>query len=86
MVLGSISQIYSQVGIGATEPQATLDVNGSMHVSGIKSSFQQIEAVRIIGVDEDGNLVEVDVDENLILENNKIRANDRIPRFGDIPI
>lgn len=85
IVLGSFSQSFSQVGIGTTEPQAMLDVNGSFRVTGIKSSYSDINAVRILGVDEDGNFVEVEVDENLILENNKIRANNKVSRLGDIP-
>ena len=80
-----VFQSFSQVGIGTTEPQSTLDVNGTIRVRGIKSSYQDVEAVRIIGLDEHGNFVEVEVDENLILENNTIRANNRISRFGTIP-
>jgi len=76
---------FSQVGIGTTDPQSTLDVNGTLRVSGIKSSFQDVEAVRIVGLDEDGNFVEVEVDENLILENNQLRALNNRFKFGTVP-
>ncbi len=76
---------FSQVGINTTDPQSTLDVNGTIRVTGIKSAYQDVEAVRILGVDEDGNFVEVEIDENLILEDNRIRANSRISRLGTIP-
>lgn len=76
---------FSQVGIGTTDPQSTLDVNGTLRVTGLKSSLQEVQAVHIVGLDEDGNFVEVEVDENLILENNKIRATNRILKIGDVP-
>ena len=84
LLLFSIS-CFSQVGINTTDPQSTLDVNGTLRVSGLKSALQDVEAVRIVGLDEEGNFVEVDVDENLVLENNKIRATNRILKIGDVP-
>jgi hypothetical protein len=78
---------YAQVGINTTEPTSTLDVNGTIRVRGAKfSSYDNdIIAKHIIGIDDDGNMVEVEVDENLILENNKIRAVNQILKIGDVP-
>lgn len=78
---------YSQVGINTTDPTSTLDVNGTIRVRGAKYSLNSNEtiATRIIGIDDDGNMVEVEVDENLILENNRIRAIDQLLKIGDVP-
>lgn len=78
---------YAQVGINTTEPTSTLDVNGTIRVRGAKFSANNndIIAKRIIGIDDEGNIVEVEVDENIILENNKLRAVNQILKIGDVP-
>ncbi len=77
----------AQVGINTTEPTSTLDVNGSMRIrKASRTPAYDILATRIIGVDELGNLVEVEVDENLVLENNRLRSTNRILKIGDIPL
>ncbi len=79
---------YAQVGINTTKPTTTLDVNGTMRLRGVKSSSyaDDVEAVRVVGIDADGNLVEVEIDENLILENNRIRAIDSKVRMGSTSV
>jgi hypothetical protein len=77
---------YSQVGINTTEPTTTLDVNGDMRIRGLRENENAIIAKKIVGVDDNGNFVEVEVDENLILENNRIRAINRREKIGDIPV
>lgn len=72
----------SQVGVNTTEPTSTLDVNGTIRVRGVKNSNSI--AQRIVGIDDQGNFVEVEVEDNLILENNTIRAVDRTSKIGDV--
>jgi hypothetical protein len=77
-------QSFGQVGINTTEPSATLDINGNIRVRKMNSSFTNSVAVKIVGLDEDGNFVEVDVDENVILEENKLRVVENRYRFANI--
>ena len=74
---------FSQVGIGTTEPTATLDIDGNIRVRKMNSSFTNSEAVKIVGLDHDGNFVEVEVDENIILENNMLRVVENRYRFAN---
>jgi len=77
---------YAQVGINTTEPTSTLDVNGNLRIrKADRSTDNDIVATRIVGIDDAGNIVQVEVDENLILENNRIRATNRILKIGDVP-
>lgn len=80
-VLCSASPLLSQVGINTTQPTATLDIDGNLRVRGIKELQQEFVATKILGVDDDGNFVEVEVGENVILENNTLRAVERRVRF-----
>ena len=68
-----VSSIFSQVGINTTNPSADLDVNGTMRVRNL-STNSDMDALKILGLDEDGNFVEVEIDENIILEDNKLRV------------
>ena len=77
-------QAFSQVGINTTEPTATLDVNGNIRVRKMNDSFTDSVAEKLVGMDENGNFVLVDVDENVILEENKLRAVERRYRFASI--
>ena len=77
-------QAFSQVGINTTEPTATLDVDGNIRIRKMNSSFTNSVAVTIVGMDEDGNFVLIDVDENIILEDNKLRAVERRYRFASV--
>ena len=77
-------QAFSQVGIGTTEPTATLDVDGTIRVRNMIDSFTLSEAEKIVGLDVDGNFVMIDVDENVILEENKLRVVENRYRFAGI--
>jgi hypothetical protein len=77
-------QCFAQIGINTKEPTSTLDVNGSLRVRGSNNS--RTVATKIVGVDENGNFVDVVVAKNLILENNTIHAIDRHSEIGDIPV
>ena len=79
-------QAFSQVGINTTNPTATLDVDGNIRVRHMFDNFTDAQAEVIVGMDEDGNFVLVDVDENIILENNKLRAVERRYRFASITV
>jgi len=75
-------QAFSQVGINTTEPTATLDVDGNIRVRKMNDSFTDSVAEKIVGMDEDGNFVLIDVDENVILEENKLRVVENRYRFA----
>lgn len=83
---------YGQVGINTIEPTATLDVNGGIRVRGVKAFGENnnLQAKKIIGIDDEGNFVEVEIDKNVILQNNKLSAIDRTVEFAsttnNIPI
>lgn len=77
---------FAQVGINTTEPTQTLDINGTLRVRGIKSSQDNLngpEAIRIVGIDDEGNMVEVDVADNIILENNQLYAINNKEKISD---
>lgn len=75
---------FAQVGINTTAPTNTLDIDGGLRVRGAKSTENnEINAVKIIGVDEKGNFVEVDMAENIVLENNRLRSITRSVEIGE---
>ncbi|MDC7996146.1 hypothetical protein [Altibacter sp. HG106] len=82
---------FAQVGIGTTEPTSMLDVDGGIRIritdsDGLRNSRdQEIQALFVIGVDDEGNFIQVKVDENLTLQDNELRAYDRKKEVGDVP-
>lgn len=82
IALFSAVQVFSQIGIGTTEPTATLDIDGNIRVRKMNNSLTNSNAVLIVGLDETGNFVEVQVDENIILEDNKLRVVENRYRFA----
>ncbi|RDK83257.1 hypothetical protein [Marinirhabdus gelatinilytica] len=79
---------YAQVGINTTRPDATLHVDGNLIITdtgGTTLEGESIEATRIVGIDDDGNIVEITTDENLYLENNVLKLVERKKEIGDIP-
>lgn len=82
LLIGCMST--AQVGINTTEPTATLDVNGTLRLRDAEKGPNDVIATKIVGIDDSGNIVQVEVAENLILENNTIRANDKILTIGDV--
>ena len=84
LIFCCIAPLWSQDGINTTDPQATLDINGTIRVRDFKNSIDNDAiAVKIIGIDEDGNFVQVDVDENVILEDNKLRVVENRYRIAE---
>lgn len=73
LALCCVSLSFSQIGINTTEPSATLDVNGTIRVRNFMPNYG-VEATKIIGIDEEGNFVEVVVGENIILDHNELRV------------
>ena len=76
-------QVFSQVGINTTTPTSTLDVNGSLRVRTVDSIPENVEALRLIGVDQDGYFIPVEAEDNIILENNTLRAIETKYGFGN---
>jgi hypothetical protein len=79
-------QVSAQVGIGTTQPTSTLDVNGTLRVRSMDSLSSGHEALRLIGLDQDGFYVPVKIGENVILENNVLKAVESQFGFGDSEI
>ena len=65
--------IFSLVGNNKTDSSTDLYINGTFQVLKFTSS-SNMNAKKILGIDDEGNLVEVEVDENIILKNNKLRV------------
>lgn len=77
----------SQVGINTTEPTSTLDVNGNIRVRNIEGgSENEIIATQVVGLDEEGNFVRIEVSDNIYLENNELRIVERKADVGQIPV
>lgn len=67
--------VYAQVGINTKDPHATLDVNGTMRLQ--TRSIENTNAKKLLGVDENGMIIELEMDENLYIEDNKVKYNSR---------
>lgn len=83
---------FSQVGINTTNPTSTLDVNGTVRVRSLGQNIEtgpelppEHEATRIMGLDDDGNFVKVELDENIYLDNNVLKSVDRKAEIGTLP-
>jgi len=71
---GSFSGL-AQVGINTTSPSNTLDINGGIRIRDTKylESEQRMTAVKVMGLDVKGNVMELQLDDNLYLEDNVIK-------------
>ncbi len=84
-----VCSAVAQVGIGTTEPSSMLDVNGGVRVRTTDAELltdsrdQPIEATYALGTDEEGNMVRLKIGDNLLLEGNSLRANNRKVDIGD---
>ncbi len=75
----------SQVGINTNEPTSTLDVNGSVRIRVMDSNESRpINATKIVGMDDEGNFVEVEMAKNIDLINNRLVVTDRILEMGGL--
>jgi hypothetical protein len=71
-VLLLCAQIFGQVGINTTDPTATLDVNGTFRV---RDMFPQgLQAIKLLGVDENGTLIQLNVDQNVYIDGDSVKA------------
>ena len=61
----------AQVGVNTTDPTSTLDVNGSLRVRSMSASGT-VDATKVIGVDADGNFIDVEAGQNIQINNNVI--------------
>jgi hypothetical protein len=76
---------FAQVGINTADPQAELDVNGSLIVRSLNTDHTTRSAVRLVGVDAAGRMVPVAMGEDVELEDNKVVAKKQRLQFGDLP-
>lgn len=71
----------AQIGINTNSPTANLDVNGTLRVRSLEKTVNGFEAngtvLYIMGVDEKGNVIPIEIGENIILEDNKLKV--RLP-------
>lgn len=77
-------QINAQVGINTTEPHATLDVNGTMRLQ--TRTMANTNAKKLLGVDEDGMIVELEMDDNLYIEDNKVKYSGRKEGINNVEL
>jgi hypothetical protein len=63
---------FSQVGVGTTNPQETLHVNGTLRVT--NTNHGSVNTIKIGGLDENGTYREIIVGTNLSLKNNVLSA------------
>ena len=63
---------YAQVGINTTEPTSTLDVNGTIRVRSMTVN-EQANPRFVVGSDVNGNLINLELGDNLYIDGNVIR-------------
>ena len=76
-------QMQAQVGVNTKNPQATLDINGTLRVQ--TRSMVNGEVKKLLGVDEQGVIIEVELDENLYIEDNVVKYNGRKESVYSMP-
>ncbi|GEQ87291.1 hypothetical protein ULMS_27990 [Patiriisocius marinistellae] len=76
--------LLSQVGINTDNPQADLDVNGSMRIG--KRVMENIQAKKLLGVDENGMIIELELDDNIYIDGNKVRSDSRRSGIYRLPL
>ena len=65
----------AQVGINTTDPKADLDVNGTFRVGEL--SGENLQARKLLGVNEDGIILELEMDENIYIDGSKVKSHTR---------
>ena len=63
---------YAQVGINTTDPTSTLDVNGTIRVRSMTVD-EQANPRYVVGSDVNGNLINLELGDNLYIDGNVIR-------------
>jgi hypothetical protein len=69
ILLLSISALQAQIGIGTTDPQETLHIEGDLFIEGVGGVE---DSMALVGADDDGTLTTLELDNNLLIENNKL--------------
>ena len=75
--------LYGQVGINTSTPMFTLDVNGKMRVSDM--SAVSMDARKLMAVDINGVMIEIELDQNLYIEDNILKHNTRRESVFSLP-
>ncbi|SCX88693.1 hypothetical protein SAMN05192588_0104 [Nonlabens sp. Hel1_33_55] len=75
-LLLSTAAMAQNIGVNTNSPTANLDVNGTLRIRSLKKANGEFGAtgnvVYIMGVDENGNVVPIEIGENIVLESNKL--------------
>lgn len=74
LVLFACGISFAQVGVNTTNPTSSLDVNGTLRVRTLTASAT-VPATLMVGVDSNGNLMEVDTGQNIELNGNVFAGN-----------
>ncbi|AZQ44937.1 hypothetical protein [Nonlabens ponticola] len=77
----------AQIGVNTNEPTANLDVNGTLRVRSLEKTTNGFQAngtvLYIMGVDQDGNVIPIEIGENIVLENNILKV--QLPEQDNSP-
>lgn len=82
ILIGIGATSYAQVGVNTTEPTSTLDVNGTLRVRSLEANELQ-NARFVLGSDVNGNLISLELGDNLYIDGNVIRQRTS-QTIGDI--
>lgn len=72
---------YAQVGVNTADPTSTLDVNGTLRVRSM-SEAQDVQATKIVGVDEHGNFINLEIGDNIYIDNNVVNYRQKKESIG----
>ncbi|WP_194851182.1 hypothetical protein [Nonlabens antarcticus] len=68
----------AQIGVNTNKPTANLDVNGTLRIRSLEKTVDGFQAsgtvLYIMGVDEKGNVIPIEISENIVLEGNKLKV------------
>ena len=84
LILLLTSLVQAQVGIGTVNPQETLHIEGDLIVEGFSNTDN---STSLVGADNEGNLITLNLDNQLTLENNTLYlANSISFGIGDMDL
>lgn len=81
LFLFSILSVFSQIGIGTTDPQETLHVAGTLRVDDMNSTGT---ATKLGGIDASGTFREILLDDTIDLTNNTLSAKGNKVNIGTV--
>ena len=77
----------AQIGVNTNKPTANLDINGTLRVRSLEKKTDGFQAtgqvLYIMGVDAEGNVIPIEIGDNIILQNNKLVA--QLPEEDSTP-